>query len=309
MPEGVSDRRPKVSQRAGRMVRERESVPISCRTRPTMRTPLSLVIIPAISVIGSTCVDSTDDTQRTSSSTFSATVTPIATISFIGADTLSDSARIYRLEPEPDGGSIAFLFADPVKGITAGLGILQVSGNQAAQIGWPDSVLAVWWSKPHQLSFTAGTGQGIRVVVDAHAAELQTVEAARAQDSATAARAPARSEAYTRALSRTQAFIDSVRVQPAGTPQRSALRYRADSTLMARGDTLAAVHVSAQDSQRTQLNPAWYLVHLPSGHVQAVDSLTGQSVGLEASAGQWGADGSFYYAKERSIWRARPTAK
>lgn len=145
------------------------------------------------------------------------------------------------------------------------------------------------------------------MVVDAHAATLQTVEAASAQDSATIARAR-RSEAYTKALFRTQAFIDSIRVQPAGTPQRSALRYRADSALIAGGDTLAAVHVSAGDNQRNKLNPAWYLVHVPSGHVQAVDSLTGQSVGLEASAGQWGTDGSFYYAKERSIWRARPSA-
>jgi hypothetical protein len=271
-----------------------------------MRKALSL--LPILGAISASCISSEDDTKSPVSSKFTVTVAPVATVAFIGADTLSDSARIHHLQPEPDGGSIAFLFADPAKGITRGLGIVQTSGTQLAQVGWPDSVLSVWWSNPHQLSFTAGTGHGVRVVVDAHAAHLQAVEVT-GHGTHAASTGITASPTSTEALSRAQAFIDSVRVQPGGAPQRSVLRYRADSILVARGDTLAAVHVSAGDIQGAKVNPAWYLLHLPSGHMQPVDSLTGQSPGLAASAGQWAANGSFYYAKERSIWQARPVAQ
>jgi hypothetical protein len=274
-----------------------------------MRKASSLLAVSALYIVSATCIDNRGDPKALPSPAFTVTVAPVATITFIGADTLSDSARVYQLEPEPDGGSIAFLFADPAKGITRGLGIVQASGNQPAQLGWPDSVVSVWWSNPHQLSFTAGTGRGVRLVVDAHAAQLQAIEATRAQGASVARSDTADSPASTKALSRARTFIDSIRVQPAGTPQHSALRYRTDSVLVARGDTLAAVHVSAADVHGTKVNPSWYLVHLPSGHMQAVDSLTGQSPGLAASAGQWGANGSFYYAKERSIWQAQPVAQ
>jgi hypothetical protein len=261
----------------------------------------------AMSAITTGCVGTQDDAEQRVPSAFTAAASPIATVTLVGADTLGDSARIHHLAPEPDGRSIAFLFADPAKGITRGLGIVQASGGQAPQLGWPDSVTSVWWSGPHQLSFTAGTGQGVRLVVDAHAAQLEAMEVAgtlsppRLGTSAT--------KPNTNGLSRAQTFIDSVRVQPEGTPQISTLRYRADSIIVAPSDTLAAVHVSASDIQGTKVNPAWYLVHLPSGHVQAIDSLIGRSSGLPASAGQWGADGAFYYAKERSLWRARPSVQ
>jgi hypothetical protein len=204
---------------------------------------------------------------------------------------------------------VAFLFADPAKGITGGLGIVQTSGGQQAQIGWPDSVSSVWWSNPHELSFIAGTGQGVRVVADAHAAQLTTVEATGATTVQPARNGAAPTSSHTDALARAQAFIDSIRVQPGGSPQQSTLRYRADSILVGRGDTLVAVHVSAADPQGSKVNPAWYLLHLPSRHVRPVDSLTGRSLGLAASAGRWGADGTFYYAKERSIWRVQPSAQ
>jgi hypothetical protein len=269
-----------------------------------MQRTLSLL---AISAITAGCVGTQDDAERPVPSAFTAAADPIATVTIVGADTLGDSARIHHLAPEPDGRSIAFLFADPAKGITRGLGIVQVSGGQPPQLGWPDSVTSVWWSGPHQLSFTAGTGQGVRLVVDAHAAQLEAMEVTSAPNPprlGTSATNP-----NTNALSRAQAFIDSVRVQPEGTPRISTLRYRADSIIVAPSDTLAAVHVSASDTQGTKVNPAWYLVHLPSRHVQAIDSLIGRSSGLSASAGQWGADGAFYYAKERSLWRARPSVQ
>jgi hypothetical protein len=265
---------------------------------------LSLLAILAISA---GCVGTHDDAEQPAPSAFTVAANPIATVTVVGADTLGDSARIHHLAPEPDGRSIAFLFADPAKGITQGLGIIQVSGGQPPQLGWPDSVTSVWWSGPHQLTFTAGTGQGVRLVVDAHAAQLEAMEVTGVPNPprlGTSATKPS-----TNALSRAQAFIDSVRVQPEGTPQISTLRYRADSIIVAPSDTLAAVHVSASDTQGTNVNPAWYLLHLPSGHVQAIDSLIGRSSGLSASAGQWGADGAFYYAKERSLWRVHPSVQ
>lgn len=275
------------------------------QTRVPMPRVFSLL---SISIITASCVGDRGNTEQSAPSAFTVTTDPISVIAAVGIDTLSDSTRIHHLEPEPDGRSIAFLFSDPAKGITQGLGVIQISGGQAPQLVWPDSVVSVWWSGPHQLSFTAGTGRGVRVVIDAHAAQLEALEVAGAERPHTLAQPPD-TQPNAGALSRAQAFIDSIRVQPEGTPQGSALQYRADSILIAPGDTLAAVHVSASDVQGTRVNPAWYLTHLPSGHVQPVDSLIGRSSGLSASAGRWGADGSFYYAKERSIWRAQPNAQ
>jgi hypothetical protein len=271
-----------------------------------MQRALSALAISTGFLIAGSCTSDQAATNRPTSSVFTVEVSPIARITFIGADTLSDSARIHQLEPEPDGGSVAFLFADPAKGITQGLAIVQASGDQRAQVGWPDSVLSVWWSNPHQLSFTAGTGQGVRLVIDVHAAELKAAEVPGAHITPRAGNRTRNAQLNANALSRAQVFIDSVRVQPAGTPQRSVLHYEADSALVGPGDTLAAVHVSAGDREGSKVNPTWYLIHLPSGHVQPVDSLTGRSPGLPASAGQWAANGWFYYAKERSIWRVEP---
>jgi hypothetical protein len=270
-----------------------------------MQKLLSLLISCAISA---SCVSNHNDAEPVAASAFTVLASPVATVTVIGADTLSDSARIHHLAPEPDGGSIAFLFADPAKGITRGLGISQTSASQVPQLAWPDSVISVWWSNPHQLSFTAGTGQGVHVVVNSHAAQLEALAVTGTQSTPVSAGSVS-TQSNTSALSRAQAFIDSVRVQPEGTPQRSGLHYQADSVIVAPGDTLAAVHVLAADASGMNTNPAWYLIHIPTGHVQAIDSLIGASTGLPASAGQWSADGSFYYAKERSIWRAQANAK
>ena len=256
-------------------------------------------------IVLAACVNDGQDARSPTATGLAVTTSSLAVISIVGMDTLSDSASIHHLQPEPDGGSVAFLFGDPAKAITRALGLVSASGTPAAQLAWPDSVNTLWWSGPHQLSFTAGTGKGVRVVVDAHAAQLEALEVSDSRQSSSLAIIP-RSDRNAAGLARAQAFIDSLRVQPGGTPQESALRYRADSILIAPGDTFAAVHVSARNNQGVTANPAWYVTHLPSGHTQAVDSLTGTSSGLPASAGQWGADGRFYYAKERSIWRAEP---
>ena len=268
-----------------------------------MRKTPALVAL--ISIVG--CDTAREQTNEKSISTFNAVAEPLVTLSAIGVDTVSDSAWISHIKPEPDGESVAFIFADPAKGATRALGIVQASGPQTSHLVWPDSVTSVWWSGRHELRFTAGTGQGVYAVVDAHAAAL---EALAITDSTTAARAPAAptNQARAQALARLQSFIDSVRVQPEGTPQRSTLRYRADTVIVAAGDTLAAAHVSA-DASGSSVNPAWYLVHIQSGTVQPIDSLVGRSLGLPRSAGAWDNNARFYYAKERSIWRARVTAR
>lgn len=266
-------------------------------------------IIPGLIVLISiaACETGREEASERSISAFSAVAEPLLTVSAIGVDTVSDSAWISHIKPEPDGQSVAFIFADPAKGATRALGIVQASGTQTSHLIWPDSVMSVWWSGPHELRFTAGTGQGVYAVVNAHAAALEALaitDSARTLPGST----PSTDQARTEALTRVQSFIDSVRVQPEGTPQQSALRYRADTVIVAAGDTLAAAHVSAH-AQGGSANPAWYLVHIKSGSVQPVDSLVGRSAGLPRSAGGWDAEGRFYYAKERSIWRARVNAR
>lgn len=252
------------------------------------------------------CTGSAEKESAPIASSFSSIATPIATISTIGADSLSDLGSIHSLQPEPDGGSIAFAFADPPKGVTGGLGLVETSGGQTAQLVWPDSVATFWWSAPHELSFITGTGQGVRVVVDVHAAQLAALEVRPgAQPPTPIDDTTSRSTA----LRRAQAFVDSIRIQPEGTPQRSTLRYQADTVILAPGDTFAAVHVTASDQQGTKVNPTWYVTHLPTGEVEAVDSLTGQSRGLLARAAVWQSPDIFYYAKERSIWRVAVSAR
>jgi hypothetical protein len=266
---------------------------------------VSIAIAAASAALG--CISDESSSERRRASRFAAVAEPIATVTAVGPDTLSDSARILQLDPEPDGRSIAFVFADPAKGVSRALALVQTAAPQAVQLVWPDSVLSVWWAGPHQLGFTAGTGKGVRVVVDAHAAQLEALETSGAANRRAASGRREADEAAGSALARAQKFIDSLRVQPEGTPQRSVLRYRADSILLGPGDSLAAAHVSATDSQGSRSNPAWYVLHLPSGQVQAVDSLIGQSPDLAAEAASW-EDGVFYYAKGRSIWRVQPTA-
>src|SRR5687767_15231459 len=116
----------------------------------------------AVLVTGLGCDRGRSDTESRIVAEMSATLNPVAVISIVGIDTLSDSAWIHRLQPEPDGGSVAFLFADPMKGVSRGLGLVETSGTPGPHLVWPDSVNSFWWSGAHQLSFNAGTGQGVR---------------------------------------------------------------------------------------------------------------------------------------------------
>jgi hypothetical protein len=274
---------------------------------PTPHACRPSVCLPFILLALSTgCIGSSDQESAATALSLSSVTTPLATISTIGADSLSDSASIHRVQPEPDGGSIAFAFADPSLGVTQGLGLMQMSGGYGAQLVWPDSVATFWWSAPHELSFLAGTGQGVRVVVDVHAAQLEALEV---RTGAQPPGATVQRSTDSTALRRAQAFVDSIRIQPQGTPQGSALHYRADTAILAPGDSFAAVHVTASDRQGTRVNPAWYVAYLPTGEVEAVDSLTGQSRGLLARAAAWRSNNIFYYAKERSIWQVQVSAK
>lgn len=268
-------------------------------------TPVGTLLLGML-VAGSACTSDNDAAVQSNRATLGVTTQPIATVAVIDADTLSDSVRILAVSPEPDGGSVAFLFADPTRQVTRGLALAQASGAQRVRLVWPDSVSSMWWSKPHELSFTSGTGQGVRVVINAHAAQLEAIEGGGPLRD-TVNTSPANAELIRRSLSRAQAFVDSVRVQPQGAPHRSTLRYSADRILLAPGDSLAAVHVTATGPEGRQVNPTWYLMYIPNGDMQPLDSLVGAPWGLTAEAGRWGGDGAFYYAKDQSIWRARPT--
>ena len=253
------------------------------------------------------CMSGEKGTKSVRASAFSVSVEPFATVSLMGPDTLSDSARILELYPEPDGGSVTFRLTDPLKHISSGLGIVQATGSRQAQLVWPDSVVSAWWAGPHELGFIAGTGTGVRIIVDVHATQLQAIEASEGRGRPPGSKLPSTEHSAKLAIERTQAFIDSVRVQPEGIPQHSTiLQYRADTVTVAPDTLVAAVHVSARDRTGKRSNPSWYLLHIPSGHVEPVDSLTGSSPGLPTSGGQWTTAGVFYYAKERSIWRVQP---
>ena len=271
-----------------------------------MKITLVIRLLLGTLLAGSACTTERDSVRQSAPATLAVATQPIATVTVIDTDTLSDSLRILRVVPEPDGGSVAFLFADPSRQITRGLALAQASGAQKVQLVWPDSVSHLWWSKPHELSFSSGTGQGVRVIIDAHAAQLQAIQEGRTTHE-TVETSRVSAELIRQSLSRAQAFVDSIRVQPTGAPHRSTLRYSADTILIGPGDSLAAIHVMAVGPEGRQANPTWYLMYVPTGDIHPLDSLIGASSGLMADAGQWGADGAFYYAKDRSIWRARPT--
>src|SRR5688500_8218266 len=127
-----------------------------------------------------------------------------AMVRVVGSDTLSDSARVLRVLPEPDGTSIPFTFADPATRVSAALAITGGAAD-GTQLLWPDSVVSLWWSGPHQLTFATRTGAGARVVVDVHAAKLTIIEQRRVTppppaDTAVPAEVRARAQSYVDSL-------------------------------------------------------------------------------------------------------------
>src|SRR5687768_9411284 len=141
-----------------------------------------------------------------------------ATIQVVGSDTLSDSARITKVLPEPDGDGVVAQFADPARRVTAGLAI--VDRRMAnPQLLWPDSVTGVWWTGSHMLAFTTTTGHGIRLVVDVHAATLEIADTADTRLST-----PPRSPTVDSSVAqRARAYVDSIHLQPVSSAPGATL--------------------------------------------------------------------------------------
>lgn len=225
----------------------------------------------------------------------------IASIRSVSQDTLSDSARVLRLVPEPDGRSTAVLFADPALGISSGLALLEPDRGRTLLV-WPDSVGSVWWSGDHRLAFESLTGTaGVHAVVDVHADSLEHLEAA--HDTAPPVAIPAANMDAARA--RATAYIDSVRSQPEGKPQQGQLAYTVTAVEPSPRDSIVAFYVTARGRGDDRLNPAWYLLHLPSGRIAPIDSVTGSAHALPAEAAAWTSDGLLLYAKGSALHRAR----
>jgi hypothetical protein len=220
-----------------------------------------------------------------------------ADIRLIGQDTLSDSAHIVRLVPEPDGDGVAILFADPLRQVSAGLALID-RAHAASQLLWPDSVTAAWWSAPHSITFSTRTGKGWHAVVDVHRAALEVIERAATPPSPTP---PAQNPD---ALSRATAYIDSIHIQPTGRPQGSTLTYTVDRIMPSPGGRFAALYVIARDSAGRPMNPAWYAMDLSSGRIERIEQITGSALELPAEAAGWGSEGHFFFAKGRSVWEA-----
>jgi hypothetical protein len=224
----------------------------------------------------------------------------VGTIRYVGSDSLSDSAFIVRLVPEPDGRSVAVIFADPALGISSGLALLEPELPRVRLV-WPDSVGALWWPGEHRLAFQSRTGTpGVRAVVDVHADTLERLETTTDSVPAAATEFPMQSEARARA----NAYIDSVRGQPAGVPQDGQLRYTVTTLTPATADSVVAFYVTARGGGDDAFNPTWYLLHMPSGRVAPVDSVTGPAGALTADAAAWSGE-RFIYARGDALYSAR----
>ncbi|HSJ64579.1 MAG TPA: hypothetical protein VK922_11860 [Gemmatimonadaceae bacterium] len=224
----------------------------------------------------------------------------LATIRYVGSDSLSDSAYVRRLVPEPDSRSIAVIFADPGIGIASGLALLEPE-RQRVRLVWPDSVGTVWWSGDHRLAFESHTGAThVRAVVDVHADSLEQLRIS-ADSLPTAGQAPPADDAV---RARATAYIDSVRGQPGGVPQDGSLRYTVTALSTAPSDSLVAFYVSARAQREEALNPTWYILHVPSGRIAPVDSVIGRAEALRADAAAWSGD-RFVFARGDVLYEAR----
>ncbi len=238
------------------------------------------------------------DTTHTAAS-LRAVTTQRSTFQVVGADTLSDSARVIGIHPEQDGDALVATFADPNRRVSSGLAIVD-RRMAAPQLLWPDSVTAVWWTGPHTLAFTTTTGTGVRLVVDVHAAQLRV-----ADTNVTNLMRPAGEPAIDSAMMRrARSYTDSVRGQVGGNPQSSALTYSVTRLVQSRDGRFGAFHAVARDDSGQLTNPAWYAIDRESGAVAAIDQVTGPAAEMPETAGEWSQSGSFFYAKGRAIWEA-----
>lgn len=232
------------------------------------------------------------------------TVTERATLRVIGIDTLSDSARIVSISGEPDGDAIVFTFADPERGISAGLGLID-HAHASPRLLWPDSVTSVSWPAPHRLTFTANSGKGLHVALDIHAPTIQLDTVLPAGNAV-----PLPSDSSPRTLpaavqARAAAYIDSIRTQPGGVPQGSALRYAPVTLLPSPDNRFAAAYVVATGPSGEQTNPAWYLLQAVGMRMQPIDSITGSAASMSRKSASWLDGGAFVYAKGKIIYEAR----
>jgi hypothetical protein len=209
----------------------------------------------------------------------------------VGQDTLTDAARIVSLHPEPDGQTVAVLFADSIRGVMAGLGIHRERAGPT-QLLWPDSVTRLWWSGDHTLSFTTLTGEGVYVVVDVHDQSAEAVQ----QLGQTPP--PTVDDTTDRVLlGRAQVYVDSIRTQPTGVSQGGAMTYTVTTYLADPTGRFGAFRATAGDTLGRELNPTWYVTHVESGEVVLIDEIVGLASELPRDAAGWTDDGRFVYAK------------
>lgn len=223
----------------------------------------------------------------------------------VGSDTLSEAARFLSLLPEPDGEAIVFTFADSIRGVTSGLGIVDRQ-SVSPQLLWPDSVTRIWWAGPHSVAFATQTGDGVRVVVDVHDRELEV--ATSGADTGLAAR-PRMEGDTIEARARATRYLDSLRLQPGGQVERSQLRYQVVSLRPAPERAMGAFYAAASDSTGNRSNPAWYFIHYRSGQVLPIDEVTGPLSELPEHLGAWAENGRFVYVKGRHVHEARVTER
>jgi hypothetical protein len=272
------------------------------RTAARRRALLSLGLLGAGSMAA--CGEAPERSSTPESPAFAAPVRARSTVRALGADTLSEGARIVRLVPEPDGRTVAVLFADSASGVVSGLG-LNTLGEDRMQLLWPDSVTNVWWSGPHAVAFTTRTGRGVRAVVDVHAESLTVLE--RLGDSAAVAAVAPAEDSETRARATT--WVDSVYAQANGRATQGELTYAATRLVpQPRGD-LVAVHVIGTTSDGRRSNPSWLLLDRRTRQVTRVDGVVGPEDQLPAAGAGWADDGAFVYAKGLTIWSAEPTRR
>lgn len=269
-------------------------------------TPMNIQrsMLLALALITSACTG--DQREQSDSSAADVSLRAVTTqrtaFQIVGSDTLSDSARVLGIHPEPDGDALLVLFTDPGRRVSSGLAIVDRK-MAAPQLLWPDSVSAVWWTGPHTLAFTTTTGTGARLVVDVHAAELRIADTV-----ITNLTRPSGANVVDSAMMmRARTYTDSTRGQVAGVPQASALTYTVTRLIQSPDGRLGAFHTAARDAGGVLTNPAWYAIDRESGTVTPIDQVTGPIVELPANTGQWSESGSFFYAKGRALWEAEIT--
>jgi hypothetical protein len=188
-------------------------------TRRTLARSLACLAAPLAAMLAA-CDAEPERTPTPESPAFAAPIQPRSTVRALPTDTLSEAARIVRLVPEPDGRSVAVVFADTSSGVSSGLALNEL-GEDRMELLWPDSVTNVWWPSDHSVAFTTETGRGIRVVVDVHAESLTVME--RLDDSVAVPPIAPADESEVRARATT--YIDSVFAQAEGRATRGELTY------------------------------------------------------------------------------------